>query len=33
VREYTPPPPPRADVPRTEDSMSYLTVGFGLSLK
>jgi hypothetical protein len=33
VREYTPPPPPKADVPRTEDSMSYLTVGFGLSLK
>jgi hypothetical protein len=32
VREYTP-PPPKTEVPRTEDSVSYLTVGFGLSFK
>lgn len=34
VREYTPPPPPQAGVPRTEGGdVSYLTVGIGLSFK
>jgi hypothetical protein len=34
VREYTPPRPPDAGVPRTESGeVSYLTIGFGLSFK
>lgn len=34
VREYTPPSPPQAGVPRTEGGdVSYLTIGIGLSIK